>query len=369
LVITGVPKGKPTSAVSSILRLLGTNFFRLPGPYHSSGTIVSVRGEQAAQRQLRFVTRVKNTGQVADTPKRGVTVVEDSSGRVRARLPWTSGVILPRYQREFPVLLKKVLPAGHYTAVSSMTFGRPAHRSVKRWPFTLTGPNQLPTRKLVLSSVALSGNVGDPAHVTATVKNTGTAPSPVVLKIALDRVAVAAQREVRVDALRKAVGTLGVGKSATYSFDMSKLEKASYRATFVTGDGRADFDQRTANLTPRAASGFFARIWNSLEDVLPWLLLFLALLAILFLLLRRRRDEEEDEEAEPVPVPADGHRVNLNTASTAQLMTLPGIGPRAAERIVEWREEYGDFTSLDDLEAVDGFEDDRIRQLERHAEV
>jgi competence ComEA-like helix-hairpin-helix protein len=369
LVVTGVPKGKPTSAVSSILRLLGTNFFRLPGPYHSSGTIVSVRGEQAAQRQLRFVTRVKNTGQVADTPKRGVTVVEDSSGRVRARLPWTSGVILPRYQREFPVLLKKVLPAGHYTAVSSMTFGRPAHRSVKRWPFTLTGPNQLPTRKLVLSSVALSGNVGDPAHVTATVKNTGTAPSPVVLKIALDRVAVAAQREVRVDALRKAVGTLGVGKSATYSFDMSKLEKASYRATFVAGDGRADFDQRTANLTPRAASGFFARIWNSLEDVLPWLLLFLALLAILFLLLRRRRDEEEDEEAEPVPVPADGHRVNLNTASTAQLMTLPGIGPRAAERIVEWREEYGDFTSLDDLEAVDGFEDDRIRQLERHAEV
>ena len=403
LVVTGVPKGKPTSAVSSILRLLGTNFFRLPGPYRSSGTIVSVRGEQAAPRQLRFLTRVKNTGEVADSPKRGVTVIEDSGGRVRARLPWTSGVILPRYQREFPVLLKKVLPAGHYTAISSMTFGRPAKRSVKRWPFTLTGPNELPTRKLALLAVGLSGNVGDPAHVTATVKNTGTATSPVVLKIRLDRIALAEQKEIRVATLRKAVGTLGVGKSGTYSFDVGKLEQASYRGTFVVGDGRVDFDQRTANLTPRKPSGFFARIWNSLKGILPWLLLLLALLAIIFLLLRRRRDEDEEEEEqappapapvaaaaavphpEPVTVPAADPQpapvapsappvagkpqVNVNNASVDELMTLPGIGRRAAERIIDWREEYGDFESLQDLGQVEGFTPDRIRRLFGHAEV
>jgi competence ComEA-like helix-hairpin-helix protein len=379
LVVTGVPKGKRTSTVTSILRLLGTNFFRLPGPYRSSGTIVSVRGEQAAARQLRFITRVKNTGQVADSPKRGVTVIEDAGGHVRARLPWTSGVILPRYQREFPVLLKKVLPAGRYVAVSSMTYGRPAKRSVKRWPFTLTGPNELPTRKLALSTVGLSGKVGDPAHVTATVKNTGTAPSPVVLKIRLDRVSLADQRVIKVAAIKKAVGTLGVGNSASYSFDLGKLEKASYRATFVVGDGRVDFDERTANLTPRTSAGFFARIWNSLKGVLPWLLLLLALLAILFLLLRRRRDEDEDEEAvadpiPPAPVPAmvagDGvPRVNVNTASAEELLALPGVGPRAAQRIVEWRDEYGDFESLDALADVDGFDADRIRRLTDRAEV
>jgi competence protein ComEA len=385
LVVTGVPKGKRTSAVSSILRLLGTNFFRLPGPYRSSGTIVSVRGEQAAPRQLRFISRAKNTGQVADSPKLGVTVIEDASGRVRARLPWTSGVILPRYQREFPVLLKKVLPAGNYTAVSSMTFGRPARRSVKRWPFTLTGPNELPTRKLALTAVGLSGNVGDPAHVTATVKNTGTATSPVVLKVRLDRIALAEQKELKVATLRKAVGTLGVGKSATYSFDIGKLQQASYRATFVAGDSRVDFDERTASLTPRKASGFFARIWNWLKDILPWLLLLLALLAIVFLLLRRRREDEDDEEAEAAPAPppapvlvqpepeplavVDGKKVNINTAPIAELITLPGIGPRAAERIVEWREEYGAFGSLDELEQLDGFASDRITRLIGHAEV
>jgi competence ComEA-like helix-hairpin-helix protein len=403
LVVTGVPKGKPTSAVSSILRLLGTNFFRLPGPYRSSGTIVRVRGEQAAPRRLRFISRVRNTGQVADSPKRGVTAIEDASGRVVARLPWTSGVILPRYQREFPVLLKQVLPAGRYTAVSSMTFGRPARRSVKRWRFTLTGPNELPTRKLTLPALSLAGNIGDPGHVTATVKNVGTAPSPVVLRVVLDRVALTAQREVRVAALRKKVGSLAVGQSGTYSFDLGKLEKASYRATVVVGDGTTDFDERTANLTPRTQAGFFARIWNSLKDVLPWLLLLLALLAIIFLLLRRRRDDdEEDEEAPegelppaplaavaphaPAPVPVavpvlvpapgqqdgvvqDGAKVNLNTASVEQLMTLPGIGRRAAERILERRSAAGAFGSLDDLRDVEGFHGERIARIADHAEV
>jgi competence ComEA-like helix-hairpin-helix protein len=400
LVVTGVPKGKRTSAVSTILRLLGTNFFRLPGPYRSSGTIVSVRGEQAKPRQLRFVSRVRNTGQVADSPKRGMTAIEDTSGRVLTRLPWTSGVILPRYQREFPVLLKKVLPAGRYTAVSSMTFGRPARRSVKRWPFTLTGPNELPTRKLALTTVGLSGQVGDPAHLTATVKNTGTAGSPVVLKIVLARVSLAQQREVRVAALRKAVGPLRVGQSGSYSFDMSQLTKASYRATFVVGDGRVDFDERTANLTPRVSRGFSTRIWDWLKRALPWLLLLLALLAILFLLLRRRRDDDEEEDRDapavapavpaaapvapapaatpvapapqppaPGPQPVDGAMVNLNTAAIEQLMTLPGVGRRAAERIVEHREEYGDFESVWALDAVEGFQKERITRLAGKAEV
>jgi competence ComEA-like helix-hairpin-helix protein len=399
LVVTGVPRGKPTSAVTSILRLLGTNFFRLPGPYSSSGTIVSVRGEQAAPRQLRFITRVRNTGQVADSPKRGVTAIENSAGRVVARLPWTSGVILPRYQREFPVVLKKVLAAGHYTAVSSMTFGRPARRSVKRWPFTLTAPNELPTRKLALSAVALSGNVGDAAHVTATVRNTGTAASPVVLKIRLDRVALADQKQVRVSSLRRTVGRLAVGKSGTYSFDMSKLASASYRATIVAGDGRVDFDQRVASLTPREGAGFFARIWNAVKDIFPWLLLLLALLVIVFLLLRRRRDEEDDESdgpslppVAPMPVaqvahveeapltaaeapvalaapPVEATKVNLNTASVEELMMLPGVGRRAAERIIEWRDEYGDFDSVWALEAVEGFPRERISRLADRAEV
>ncbi|MFT4213304.1 MAG: ComEA family DNA-binding protein [Microbacterium sp.] len=51
---------------------------------------------------------------------------------------------------------------------------------------------------------------------------------------------------------------------------------------------------------------------------------------------------------------ADDDRVNLNTADAAALDTLPRIGPALAQRIIEWREANGSFTSVEDLLAVSG---------------
>jgi competence protein ComEA len=46
--------------------------------------------------------------------------------------------------------------------------------------------------------------------------------------------------------------------------------------------------------------------------------------------------------------------VNLNTASVAQLETLPGIGKSTAERILEYREKSGGFKKIEDLMNVRG---------------
>jgi competence protein ComEA len=46
--------------------------------------------------------------------------------------------------------------------------------------------------------------------------------------------------------------------------------------------------------------------------------------------------------------------VNLNTASQAQLESLPGIGPGAAQRILEYRQKNGSFKKLEDLMNVKG---------------
>ena len=49
-----------------------------------------------------------------------------------------------------------------------------------------------------------------------------------------------------------------------------------------------------------------------------------------------------------------GAPVNLNTATQAQLEALPGIGPKAAERILEYRQKNGSFKKIEDLMNVKG---------------
>lgn len=46
--------------------------------------------------------------------------------------------------------------------------------------------------------------------------------------------------------------------------------------------------------------------------------------------------------------------VNVNTASVAQLETLPGVGKATAERIVEYRQKNGNFKKVEDLMNVRG---------------
>lgn len=55
--------------------------------------------------------------------------------------------------------------------------------------------------------------------------------------------------------------------------------------------------------------------------------------------------------------------LNLNTASAAQLETLPGIGPGLAARILEYRRKHGPFKRAQDLIIVRGMSAKRFRLL------
>lgn len=46
--------------------------------------------------------------------------------------------------------------------------------------------------------------------------------------------------------------------------------------------------------------------------------------------------------------------VNINTASQTQLEELPGVGPVLAAAIITWRQDNGEFTSVEDLQEVSG---------------
>jgi competence protein ComEA len=55
--------------------------------------------------------------------------------------------------------------------------------------------------------------------------------------------------------------------------------------------------------------------------------------------------------------------IDLNTATVAELDTLPGVGPVLAQRILDWRAQHGRFASVDQLSDVSGIGDARMAQL------
>ncbi len=55
--------------------------------------------------------------------------------------------------------------------------------------------------------------------------------------------------------------------------------------------------------------------------------------------------------------------LHLNTATLEQLDELPGIGPSTAQKILDFREKHGAFTSVDELDAVPGIGPARLEQL------
>jgi competence protein ComEA len=63
-----------------------------------------------------------------------------------------------------------------------------------------------------------------------------------------------------------------------------------------------------------------------------------------------------------IPVP-------VNTATAEELDALPGIGPKTAQAIVEFREKYGKFSSPEDLLQVPGMGPKKLAALNPHITI
>ena len=59
------------------------------------------------------------------------------------------------------------------------------------------------------------------------------------------------------------------------------------------------------------------------------------------------QDRAEPPTLNETPIPATPGLININSATLAELDTLPGIGPIKAQSIIDFREVHGPFTSID----------------------
>lgn len=60
------------------------------------------------------------------------------------------------------------------------------------------------------------------------------------------------------------------------------------------------------------------------------------------------------------------NKINLNTATVEQLVKIPGLNQDLAKKIIQLREENGEFIDMEELLDVDGITNQLLRQLKKH---
>jgi len=89
--------------------------------------------------------------------------------------------------------------------------------------------------------------------------------------------------------------------------------------------------------------------------------LMLALtVGVLYWAAERGNDTESAQAVPPRPVTFP---LDLNSARVEDLMELPGIGEKLAQRLVEYRRSHGGFRSVEDLRKVRGIGEKRMKRL------
>ena len=61
--------------------------------------------------------------------------------------------------------------------------------------------------------------------------------------------------------------------------------------------------------------------------------------------------------------------VNINTATQTELETLPGIGPSLALKIINYRNENGKFTCIEDIKNVNGIGESKFENIKNYIKV
>lgn len=127
---------------------------------------------------------------------------------------------------------------------------------------------------------------------------------------------------------------------------MLKAQSRIYEAVALAGGMTDEADEESVNQAEFVSDGMMIRIPNQEE-------------AVLF------GSASYDKSGET----SDDGRLDLNTATAAELMTLPGIGEAKAESILQYREESGGFSCVEDIMQVAGIKEGVYNQIKDSVKV
>ncbi len=75
----------------------------------------------------------------------------------------------------------------------------------------------------------------------------------------------------------------------------------------------------------------------------------------------------DPKTAAPVYIGSEENKVNLNTATVEQLITIKGIGEKTADKIIDYRTKNGAFTSIDELVNVKGIGEKKLEKIKEQS--
>jgi competence protein ComEA len=100
------------------------------------------------------------------------------------------------------------------------------------------------------------------------------------------------------------------------------------------------------------------------------ILIFISILAGSILLARKEplKTQNNKEIIEKTPqqkaqITHLSEKIDINTADINTIIQLPGIGPSLASEIINYREKYGPFTSIEELDSIPGIGEKKLSRI------
>lgn len=376
LLFDATPKTQ-ADGITNALELVATVFLHPPKNRRRIRFATEpIRAEQAGPGRLRFLVGVKNVGNYY-TKVSGRLRLRDSTGEQVFGGVLKSFKILPGAVVDLPLETKKLIAPGEYAAAAALRSGNQRFKATGT--ITLFGPSEVATRSAKLEDPSPEAFLGEPFELDVPYRNTGNVPFAPGAEVRITPQPRGEEIKVQPDVSESEPEERGAITSTVELPDEVRTFLVNVRLKI----GDRVLDERTFSVTRTDKPSLFDRFKDWITEhalgVILVLLLLLALAAVLGArYVRRVRHSAPVPAAEPTPPPvesapgppaASAAAVDLNVARVEDLVALPGVGPRAAQRIVEHREEYGAFASVDDLARVDGFDPERLAALRPHVRV